>query len=139
MHTNFITKNYVNLLSSTTAAGTTTITSSAIDCAGFQSVTGLVALGTVTATGTGAVTLTECATSGGTYTEVTGSSATWADTDGSKVILVENVAISKRYVKVVAARATANTVLGSVMLICSNPRKSTTQPTTVLSTTLVNG
>jgi hypothetical protein len=101
------------------AAGTTTVTSSAVDALGFNKVTFIVLLGTITA---GAVTSFKVQQSSDdaatdTYDDLTGTNQTVADTDDDHVRICEIIQPQKRYLKLVIARATQNAVVGVIALL----------------------
>lgn len=105
-----------------TAAGATDITSGAIDTAGFDGVRAIAAIGTLTATQVTALRLTHCDTSGGTYTDVDGGTTpNMADGD-SDTLLIADAWHTKRFVKVVVDRATANAVINKVIVELYAPR-----------------
>lgn len=118
------------------AAGTSTQTSSAVDCAGFEGVRFIVALGAVTATGVPAVKASQSATSGGSYNDIAGSLGTayTSGTDDNKVWVLDIYRPTKRFVKCIVTRATANAVIDGIVAELYEPRNipATDDATTVL-------
>jgi hypothetical protein len=117
------------------AAGTTTQTSSAVDLAGYQGVRFIVALGAITATGVPAVKASDCDTSGGTYADIAGSLGTafTASTDDNKLWVLDIYRPTKRFLKCIVTRATANAVIDGVWAELYEGRvQPATDDTTVL-------
>lgn len=109
----------------TLSAGTTTVQSGAVDSANAKSVLFVVALGAVSASGTGTITVQQSNDLSGSpddYTAVQGVSATYADSDGGTILLVEIVRPQKRYLRLNIARATANSAIDGVFAVRVNPR-----------------
>ncbi len=111
----------VNIASTTTAgaAGVTTITSSAVDMAGYDGVTFLVPLGTIVS---GAVTALKVQQSSDDaaaddYTDVLDSAITIADTDDDKLKYVDILRPGKRYLKLVVTRTVQNATLGGIIAL----------------------
>lgn len=106
------------------AAGTSAITSAAVDTAGFSNCTFVVPLGPITA---GAVTSLKVQQSSDdavadTYDDIQGTNQTILDTDDDKVKYVDILRPGKRYLKLVISRATQNATVGSVVAILSGSR-----------------
>lgn len=91
----------------TGAAGSTAITSDAIDVVGFNNVCFELAFGAIVS---GAVTSAKLQWSDDntTFTDVTGGSVTIADTDDNKIVFFEVHKPKKRYFRIVTSRATQN-------------------------------
>ncbi len=101
------------------AAGTTTVTSAAVDAGGFNKVTFIVLLGAVV---TGAVTSFKVQQSSDdaatdTYDDLTGSNQTIADTDDDHIRVCEIIQPQKRYLKMVVSRSTQNATVAVVALL----------------------
>lgn len=106
------------------AAGTTTITPSAgIDVQGFNSVLFLVALGTITSTGVPSIKIQQSSDDGSTdsYGDLEGTAYAVTDADSNKMIAVEILRPTKRYLKLILARTTANVVLDGIFAVLGNP------------------
>lgn len=118
------------------AAGTTVQTSSAVDMAGFEGVRFIVALGASVATAVAAVKASQCATVGGSYNDIAGSLGTafTPTTDDNKVWVTDVYRPTKRFVKCIVNRATANTTIDSVVAELYSPRN---QPTADDATTVL--
>ncbi len=99
------------------AAGTTVQTSSAVDMAGFDGVRFIVSLGASVATAVAAVKASDCDTSGGTYADIAGSLGTafTPTTDDNKVWVLDIYRPTKRFVKCIVNRATANTTIDGIV------------------------
>lgn len=95
----------------TGAAGTTDLTSEAIDTAGAEGVRLVTGFGAITAGAVTSVKVQQCDTSGGTYADLAGSSITVADTDDNKVAVSDIFRPTKRFIKVVQDRGTQNAVI----------------------------
>lgn len=102
------------------AAGTTTITPSAgIDMQGFNACTFLVLLGTITSTGVPAIKVQQSDDDGATdaYSDLTGTAYTTDDTSSNKMLAVEVIRPTKRYLKLILTRSTANVVLDGILAV----------------------
>lgn len=111
------------------AAGTSAITSSAVDTAGYLGCLFIVSFGAIVTNGVQSIKLQQADDSGGSpddYTDLTGTSQTVADDkdDTSFVIDVRNP--QKRYLKLVVSRATQNATVGSVIAIPYGKKNRTT-------------
>jgi len=107
------------------AAGTTTITPTAgIDMQGFNSCLFLTMLGTVTSTGVPAIKVQQSSDDGATdaYSDLEASAFAATDTDDDKIIAVEVMRPTKRYLKLILTRTTANVVLDGIVAILGNPQ-----------------
>ncbi len=113
-------------------AGTSALTTNALD---LQNASGVVLeylLGTITSTGTGSLQLQHSDASGSGYVSV-GSPVTYADTDSGKLIVIDVNRPLKRYLRIVNTRATANSVITCVIARLYGLR---VQPRTIDSTVL---
>jgi len=111
------------------AAAATTITSSAVDTAGFNECTFIVPLGTIVS---GAVTSLKVQQSSDdaatdTYDDLLGSNQAIADTDDDKLKYVTIVRPQKRYLKCIVTRGTQNATIGGIIAIL---HRSRTRPVT---------
>ncbi len=121
-------------------AGTTDQTTSAVDMqtdTGYDEVTFLCLFGTLTSSQVTLIKSVQQSSDDGVaddYTDLAGSaSAALADADSNKMLAI-TVRPSKRYVKLVIDRGTANAVIDGVIVILSQPHKRpTAQPTTITS------
>ena len=138
MPSNLVANSKIVRHSNAVAAGTSTITpSAAIDMAGFESVTFLVAFGTITAS---AVTSIEvhCSSDDGvgdSYTAMLGTNVAVADTDDNLVAVVDVVRPAERYVKCIVNRGTANAVVDGIIAIQTGAKSL---PVTADATTVGN-
>lgn len=116
----------------TLAAGTTDVNSAPIDLQASNGATVVIALGTITATGTYTATIEHSDASGSGYTAISGlSAAINADTDDNKLLVIDVVDPVKRYIRVVSDRGTANSVIDSIIAIKKRRYAPVTQGATV--------
>lgn len=99
------------------AAGTSTITSAAIDMAGFDGCVFLVPVGAVVSGAVTSVKVQQCDTSGGSYADLEGSSVTIADTDDDKLKYVDVLRPREQFLKCVVSRATQNATIGGIVAV----------------------
>ncbi len=103
------------------AAGTSDVNSVGVDTQGFDSLSILIRLGTVTATGTGTFKI-QGSDDNSTYVDIEGSAQTWADTDSNYQIGWGYGRLVYRYYRVATDRATANTAISSMVALLSNSK-----------------
>lgn len=99
-------------------AGTSTITPTAgIDMQGFNSCLFLVSLGVITATGVPSIKVQQSSDDGVAdgYSDLEGSAFAVTDADDDEVIAVEIIRPTKRYLKLILLRTTANCVLDGIL------------------------
>jgi len=125
---------------SATAAGTSTLQSTVIDMAEFDSCTFIAALGDVTATSALELVVQHGDESDGSdAADVTGATTTFtagaSDAD-DKLLAVEVQRPTKRYLRAKMVRATANAVVDGIIAVQANPMEAVTthDATTVLGT-----
>lgn len=99
------------------AAGTSVLTSEAIDMQGFESCEAHLCVGTLTSGAVTGLKASQCDTSGGTYADLLGTLVAIADTDDNKMARLEVVQPRERFLKFVTNRATANAVIESLVVI----------------------
>lgn len=103
------------------AAGTSdVITSDAVDMERFEGALFIVTLGTLTSTGTVTLKLQQSSDDGSSdaYSDVEGSSlVNSGDAASTKQMLIEIINPQKRYLKLLATRATANCVIDSITAV----------------------
>lgn len=106
-----------------TAAGTTTITSSAVDTINGAGVLFVLFLGTLTATNVTTIKVQQSDDDGSTdtYDDVAGSAVASIDTQSNNMLAIDVSRPMKRYLKLVVTRATANAVLDGAIAIQYNP------------------
>lgn len=104
------------------AAGTSDLTSEAIDTEGAESVVIGIMMGTITSGAVTSAKVTQCDTSGGTYADLLGSSQTIADTESNNVVLWEIVRPRERYLKTVLDRGTQNAVANAMFVVLNGVR-----------------
>lgn len=117
------------------AAGTSTITSDAVDMSGFEGVCFLVPFGAITTNGVQSCKVQQSSDDGSSdaYSDLEGSSVTVADDQDDKVCVVEVHKPTKRYLKLIVSRATQNSVVDGIIALKYGPR---TQPVTQGSTVM---
>lgn len=123
----------ITRVSNAVAAGTTTVNATGVDMAGFDAVAFVVALGTLTSTAETTVKLQQSDDDGSAdaYSDLEGTSITVADDDDNQVFIAEVLRPTKRYVRCVVTRATANAVIDSIVAIQHAARDTpVTQPST---------
>ena len=117
--------NHKIFIASTTtagAAGTSAITSSAVDTAGFDGCLFIVPLGTIVASAVTSIKVQQCDTSGGSYADLTGTNQTIADTDDDKLLYVDVFRPREQFLKLVVSRATQNATIGGIIAVLYNAR-----------------
>lgn len=123
--------------SNTVAAGTSVITpSTPIDTAGANGVLFIAEFGAIVSTAVTSVEVHQSDDSGGSpddFTALAGSNVAVADDKDNKVVYVEVVKPSKRYLKLIVNRGTANATLeGITAIVYGHGTLPTTQGATVL-------
>jgi hypothetical protein len=99
------------------AAGTSDITSDAIDTAGFEGCTFIVPVGAIVSGAVTSIKVQQCDTSGGSYADLTGTAQTIADTDDDKLFYATVVRPREQYLKLVVDRATQNATIGGIVAV----------------------
>ena len=109
----------ISTISTTTAgaAGTSAITSSAVDMAGYDGCLFIVPMGTIVSGAATSLKVTDCTTTGGSYNDVAGTNQTIADTDDDKVFYVDIKQPALQFLKLVISRATQNATVGGIIAI----------------------
>lgn len=119
----------------TGSAGTSDLTSEAVDTKGFEGARFICGFGTITS---GAVTSTkaqQCDTTGGSYADLEGTSQTVADTDDNKVVITEIFRPREQFLKHVVDRGTQNAVVDFLIVELYGP---ISKPTTDDSATVIS-
>jgi hypothetical protein len=130
----FVDNNKFVIASTTTAcaAGTTDVTSDAIDTAGYEGCCFVVPMGTIASTAVTSIKAQQCDTSGGTYADLTSTAQTIADTDDDKLYYVDVFRPREQFLKLVLDRGTANATAGGIIAILYNgDKRPVTQGTNV--------
>lgn len=116
------------------ATGTSTITGTAIDMAGFQGAMFVVRLGSPSTTNN--IRVSQCDTVAGTYADLTGTLVGNHATDTPLIVDVVNT--KEQFLKYVITRGTGSTI-GDVMVIQYGARlRPATQPTGTQAETYIN-
>jgi hypothetical protein len=122
----FSDNNKLFIASTTTAgaAGTTLITSGAVDTAGFGGCCFIVPLGALVTNAVTSLKVQQSSDDAATddYTDVTGTAQTIADTDDDKLKYVDVVRPGKRYLKLLVSRGTQNATIGGIVAVLYNSR-----------------
>lgn len=92
----------------TGAAGTSDLTSEALDTAGFEGVRIVLGFGAIVAGAVTSVKAQQCDTSGGTYADLEGTSISVADDDDNQCVVIDIYRPRERYIKIVTDRGTQN-------------------------------
>jgi len=99
------------------AAGTTPVNGTVVDTQGYEGVAAIAQLGAVTATGVPTLKLQQGDLADGSdMADIVGAVAVGNDTMSGKCLGVEVHLPTKRYVRPVLIRATANTALNSILV-----------------------
>lgn len=115
------------------AAGTTDLTSDAIDTAGYEGVRIIIGFGAITSGAVTSVSVQECSSSGGTYAALEGSKQTVADTDDDKVLVWDIQRPRLRYLNTLIDRGTQNAVVDFMVVELYHPKvMPVTQGATVI-------
>lgn len=116
-------------------AGSTDLNGTGVDMTGFESVLFIWSVGTLTANQVTALHAQQSSDDAGAddYTDLEGSATpALADTASNKLLILDVVKPTKRYVRPVLDRATANAVSDGCIAVQYNPRTlPTTQPASV--------
>lgn len=124
---NILTSSVLTRVSNAAAAGTSNINCTSVDMAGYDQVMFIASFGTLTATqGTGMKL--QHSDDNSSFSDVTsGATAAMADGDSNKLLVAVYSRPSKRYVRAVITRGTANAVVDGVIALQSRARS---QPVT---------
>lgn len=123
-------------VSSAVAAGTTDVTSSAIDMQGYEGALIIFAFGTITSGAVTSCLVHQSSDDGGAdaYTALLGSGVTVADDDDNQIVIIDVYKPRERYLKGVIDRATQNAVVDGIFVLRYGASK---QPATNDSATVV--
>lgn len=101
------------------AAGTTDTQSDAVDMADYEGVVFIVSMGAISATAVTSANVQQSSTAAlaGSEADLLGSKITIAATDDDKCLLIDVYRPTKRYVNAIVLRATANSVINSIVAI----------------------
>ncbi len=124
----------------TVAAGTTTVNGDEVDTRGFEGVMFRIAFGTITSGAVTSIKLQHNDVSGTGQADIAGSSQTVLDTDDNKIFQSDVYRPTKRYMRMVTTRGTANAVIDyqEVILYRSFPTVPPSTDTTVGGTERFN-
>ena len=125
----------VTRVSNAVAAGTTDVECTGVDMTGFNSITFMAAFGTITGSAVTSVKAQASDDDGSTdtYSDLEGTSITVADDTDNKVVLLEVVKPTKKYIRLVIDRGTQNAVVDGAFAFQTGLRSGpVTQPTSVL-------
>lgn len=99
------------------AAGTSAITSDAVNMTGYDGCLFIVPFGAIVSGAATSLKVQQCDTTGGSYADLTGTSQTVADTDDDKTFLVDIQQPQEQFLKLVVSRATQNATVGGIYAI----------------------
>ena len=128
-------------ISNAAAAAQTTVTSSAVDLAGWDGCLFIVSTATVTTGSVLAAQVQACDTSGGTYASV-GSTVGLTDSGGAtsnSLIVVDYYRPLHRYAELVFTRGTANAALNCILAIKYKAKGKQTAAFTYNASVVANG
>lgn len=137
---NFLQNCKITRVVNATAAGTTNINGSVLDMQGFEGVTFILMVGTLTATQVTGMKAQEGAASNLSDAADLAGTATgpFADGDSNKSLALEIYKPMKRYIRPVVTRGTANAVVDGVIAIQWSARvKPPTQDSNVVASKVV--
>ena len=120
------------------AAGSADSNGSSVNMAGFQGVTFIASLGTLTAGAVTALKAQQSSDDGSTdgWSDIEGSAVDVADSEDNTLVYLDIVRPTKQYVRPVVERATANAVINAVIALQYG---ADVQPVTHDATTVPNG
>jgi len=106
-------------VSAYTVAGQTTVTSSGVDCAGYDGVMFFILPGTIDATGTVSAKCQQSSDDGSAdaYADLTGATLAWTAADDNKLGVIQVEKPREKWVNCVVTRATANSVLNPIIAV----------------------
>ncbi len=121
----------------TASAGSSAVTSDAIDMAGFEGVKLYIGFGAIVSGAVTSVKVQQSSDDGSSdaYSDLEDSSVTVADDDDNKVVVIDIFRPRKRYLKVVTSRATQNATVDFLVAVQYGARK---EPTSDDSTTVIS-
>lgn len=121
-------------------AAQTAVNSASVDMTGFNGLTFVVELGTVDALGTGTAVIAY-SDDDATFTDLENPiTVAWGASDDEGILLLTVAKPTHRYYRCELARATADSVIDSILAIQTDPiRKPTTQSSDVIDSSLVVG
>lgn len=74
-------------------------------------------LGTIAATGTVALQVTECATTGGTFTDISGATVSAAADDDDTILFLEVLSPRLPFIRIDVDRGTANSTINTMFCV----------------------
>jgi predicted secreted protein len=107
------------------AAGTSTITSTALDMAGYDGALFIIRLGTPAADNS--VKITQCDTTGGSYADLTGTKVGDHATDTPLIVDIKRP--REQFLKYVVTRTTSTTIDVALIIQYKSRNRGITQPT----------
>lgn len=121
----FLKNNKLTRVSNAVAAGSTDSNTSAVDMQNFEGVAFIAMFGTITTNAVTGIKVQQSDDNGVAdgWSDLAGSAQSIADGADNDCLATEIVRPTKRYVRAVVTRATANAVIDSVIAIQTHPRK----------------
>lgn len=125
-------------VSNAVAAGTSAVTSSAVDMKGYENCLFVVAFGAIVSGAATSIKVQQSSDDGSTdaYSDLEGTSVTVADDDDNQLAYVEIARPTKRYLKCIVSRATQNSTVDAIIAVLSGNKDT---PTTHDATTVLGG
>lgn len=138
MMLNLLNNCVITRVSNAAAAGTSDINCTSVDMAGYDAVTFIASFGTLTSTQVTSLKL-QHSDDNSSFSDVTsGATSALADGDSNKLLVASYLKPTKRYVRVVVDRGTANAVVDGVIALQHRARSiPVTQSSTVSQTVSV--
>jgi hypothetical protein len=120
----------------TVVAGTSDLTSSSIDTAGYQGVRIIIGFGAITANAVTSVKAQQSAESAANFADLAGSAIAVADDDDNQIVVIDIFKPQERYVRTIIDRNTQNAVVDFMVVELYHPRvlPADTSDATVVAT-----
>ena len=127
MAQNFLPEHRISIAvaASARAAGQTAINGAMVDMQGYEGVVAVVEMGTIAATAVTSIKWQQSdTTTSADFSDLEGTGIDIADDDDDKIFVSELYRPTKRYVRIVVARATANAAVRAATYIQYKPREA---------------
>ena len=126
MAQNFLPEHRISIAvaASARAAGQTAINGANLDMQGYEGAVAIIEMGTIAATAVTSIKWQQSDTTSADFSDLEGTGIDIADDDDDKIFVSELYKPTKRYVRIVVARATANAALRAATYIQYKPREA---------------
>ena len=127
MAQNFLPEHRISIAiaASSRSAGTTDINGANLDMQGYEGVVALIEMGTIVSTAVTSIKWQQSdTTTSADFSDLSSTGMTVADDDGDEIFISELYKPTKRYVRVVVVRGTANAALRAATYIQYKPREA---------------